>query len=85
MRSCCNCCITNDVGCPVRECRYWIDYKGDLNCCLIAIEKNGAMTLSQVADRMGGTSGPAIKQIQDKTLKKVNKKLKNIKWKKIKT
>ena len=42
------------------------------------------MTLEQVADRIGVTSGPAIKQIQDKTLKKVNKKLKNIKWKKIK-
>jgi len=70
MRSCCNCCISNDVGCPIKECRYWINYKNDLNCSLIAVEKNGPMTLREIAERLN-VSFVRIKQIQDKALKKM--------------
>ena len=70
MRSCCDCCVSNDVGCPIKECRYWINYEDDLNCSLIAVDKNGPMTLREIADRLG-VSFVRIKQIQDKALKKI--------------
>ena len=69
MKSCCNCCIVNNVGCPIEDCRHWIDYEDDLNCSLIAVEKHGTMTLREVSDRMGITF-VRVKQIQDKSLKK---------------
>ena len=69
MKSCCNCCIVNDVGCPIEDCRHWIDYEDDLNCSLIAVEKHGTMTLREVSDRMGITF-VRVKQIQEKSLKK---------------
>ena len=69
MKSCCNCCIVNDVGCPIEDCRHWIDYEDDLNCSLIAVEKHGTMTLREVSDIMGITF-VRVKQIQDKSLKK---------------
>ena len=69
MKSCCNCCIVNDVGGPIEDCRHWIDYEDDLNCSLIAVEKHGTMTLREVSDRMGITF-VRVKQIQDKSLKK---------------
>ena len=78
MKSCCNCCVVNDVGCPVEECKYWIDYENDLNCCLIAIEKNGPMSLREVADRLSSESNKKkrisfvrVKQIQDAALAKI--------------
>tara|TARA_Y100000034_G_C6902501_1_gene417706 strand:+ start:121 stop:282 length:162 start_codon:yes stop_codon:yes gene_type:complete len=39
-------------------------YEEDLNCSLISIEKNGAMTLREIADRLGVTY-VRIKQIED--------------------
>tara|TARA_Y100000310_G_scaffold74681_1_gene70912 strand:+ start:349 stop:615 length:267 start_codon:yes stop_codon:yes gene_type:complete len=81
MRSCCNCCVINDVECPIKKCRYWIDYKGDLNCCLIAVEKNGPMSLREVADRLSNEGGKRkrisfirVKQIQDVALAKLELK-----------
>ena len=70
MRECCNTCIFNTKKCSERKCEHWIDYKKDLNCALIAIEKNGEMTLREVADRMG-ISFVRVKQIQDKAIKKL--------------
>jgi len=70
MRSCCSCCISNEVSCPVKECKHWINYEDDLNCSLISVEKNGPMTLREIADRLG-VSFVRVKQIQDKALKKI--------------
>jgi hypothetical protein len=70
MKNCCNYCVINDHECPFKNCRYWIDYPGDLNCSLIAVEKHGAMTLREVSDRLG-VSFVRIKQIQDRALKKI--------------
>ena len=70
MMSCCNCCVSNDVECPIEKCKYWINYEEDLNCSLIAIEKNGPMTLREIADRLK-VSFVRIKQIQDKALQKI--------------
>jgi len=69
MKNCRECCIEKDVACPIEDCRYWIDYEGDMNCSLIAVEKNGSMTLREVADRLN-ISFVRVKQIQDASLKK---------------
>ena len=69
MKSCCNACVVNNVDCPIKDCKYWINYKDDLNCSLIAIEKNGPMTLRENADRLG-LSFVRIKQIQDKAIRR---------------
>tara|TARA_Y100000034_G_C6735449_1_gene326101 strand:+ start:472 stop:627 length:156 start_codon:yes stop_codon:yes gene_type:complete len=42
-----------------------------LNCALIAVEKNGAMTLREIADRLE-ISFVRVKQIQDKALLKLS-------------
>ena len=69
-------CKDNIIGkespCCKKECRNWIDYKEDLNCCLVSIDKHGQMTLMQVAERLG-VSHVRIKQIQDKVLIKLKK------------
>ena len=70
MKECFDICAENGVECPFKECRHWIDYEEDLNCTLIAVEKNGEMTLREIADRMG-VSFVRVKQIQDKALKKL--------------
>ena len=82
MRKCCECCVKHRVSCPVKSCDYWIDHKDDLNCCLIAVKKNGSMTLREVGDRLK-ISFVRVKQIQDVALKKLN--LENIDIKKFLT
>lgn len=81
MKSCSSCCIANDVSCPVGQydkknhpngCKYWINYEKDLNCALISINKCGPMGLREIADRLG-ISYVRVKQIQDKSLKRVKK------------
>ena len=70
MKACLKKCQELDVSCPVKDCRYWILYEQDLNCCLHAANKAGAMTLREVADRMG-ISFVRVKQIQDGCIKKI--------------
>ena len=77
MRQCAKTCMMLDSSCEERECRNHIEYKEDLNCVLVAIDKNnGPLTLRQIAPRMG-VSFPRIKQIQDQAMKKVRKTLGN--------
>ena len=61
--------------CENRECRYWINYPEDLNCTFVAIEKNGPMTLAEVAKRLG-VSLVRISQIEKKTVGKLYKRIK---------
>tara|TARA_A100001515_G_C4456305_1_gene172019 strand:+ start:106 stop:354 length:249 start_codon:yes stop_codon:yes gene_type:complete len=75
MKDCMKLCVACELTCKVKECRYWIDYDEDLNCALIAIEKNGPMTLQKVSDRLG-ISLVRVKQIQDKVIKKLSKNIK---------
>ena len=70
MRECCKCCEKHQVSCPVKDCKYWINYEEDMNCTLIAVDKHGNLTLREVADRMG-VSFVRIKQIEDKATKKL--------------
>jgi len=65
--------------CSECDCRQWINYEDDLNCTLIAAEKNGPMTLREVGDRLG-ISFVRVKQLQDSALEKLamkNAKLKD--------
>tara|TARA_R100000951_G_C2590039_1_gene164708 strand:- start:29 stop:262 length:234 start_codon:yes stop_codon:yes gene_type:complete len=65
--------INGKSPCHNQECRNWIDYDEDKNCCLISVDRHGQMTLMQVAKRLG-VSHVRIKQIQDKALIKLKKK-----------
>ena len=40
MRECAENIMEYKVNCPCKDCRLWIDYKEDLNCTLIAINKH---------------------------------------------
>jgi len=72
MKECSKECALKKKCCVEKECRHWIKYKKDFNCALIAIHKNGNMTLRQVADRLQ-ISFVRVKQIEDKALKKLTK------------
>jgi hypothetical protein len=73
---CLETCQELGCACPVKECRAWIDYEEDYNCAHEAISKNGPMTLREISARMG-VSFVRIKQIEDKALKKLSKRVKN--------
>ena len=72
MIECAKKCSELNVSCPVKDCRLWIDYEEDLNCVNIAIDKNGAMKLRQVAERWGVTTARA-QQIEKAALPKLKK------------
>jgi DNA-directed RNA polymerase sigma subunit (sigma70/sigma32) len=75
MKKCLETCHKLNVTCPIKECRYWIDYEAEKNCTFESVRENGGMTLREVADRLG-VSYVRVKQIQDKTLKKISHLLK---------
>lgn len=52
------------------DCRHWIDFPEDENCCLLSIEKKGSLTLHEVAARLNLTH-VRVKQIEDKVLEKI--------------
>jgi len=66
-------CLEKRKCCEEQECRMWIEYKEDLNCTLIASAGNPGMTLKEVGKRLQ-LSTVRIKQIQDKALRKLEKK-----------
>lgn len=69
--------IASSTPCSQKECRKWMDYSKDLNCCLVSIERHGDLTLVQVGERLG-VSHVRIKQIQDKALERIRIKSKGI-------
>jgi DNA-directed RNA polymerase specialized sigma subunit len=71
MRGCAKRCLNKNKRCDEKECRLWINYPEDRNCTLIAVYKNGAMTLEEVAKRLGYT--PArIQQLEKRALQKIS-------------
>jgi len=60
-------CKKTKKGCDVVECRLWVDFEEDYNCCLVSIYEHGAMTLREVAKRLG-ISFARVKQIETKAL-----------------
>mgnify|MGYP003150975256 CR=1 FL=1 len=72
--SCVETCEKTQAACCNKSCRYWLDYPQDLNCTIICANNHGSLTLVEVAKRIG-VSHVRIKQIQDKAMKKLNKKI----------
>ena len=72
LKKCSQICLDNKKECDQNECRMFIDYPEEYNCCLISIYENGAMTLRQIGERIG-VSFARIKQIETKALKKMKK------------
>ncbi len=72
MKKCFEKCLDDNINCPFKQCRYWIDYSPEMNCSLISIEKNGCLTLKEVATRLN-ISHVRVKQIQDRALEKIRK------------
>lgn len=72
MKKCAKECYARQRSCKEEGCRLWIDHDEDLNCSLVSIEKNGPMTLHQVAERMK-ISYVRVKQLQDLAIKKIDK------------
>lgn len=66
-------CINEALSCENKNCRHWIEYDQDYNCSLIAISKNGAMTLDEISKRLG-LSLVRIKQIEEAAINKVKKR-----------
>jgi len=71
MRRCLRTCKDMNVACPIEECRYWVSYPSEHNCTFESVDKNGNMTLREVADRLK-VSFVRVKQIEDKALKKIS-------------
>ena len=69
---CSRTCVIKKVDCNNLECRHWIRYPEDHNCCLVSIYENGPMTLREIGDRLG-ISFARVKQIQTEALRKIKK------------
>ncbi len=67
-------CRKNKRACTEKTCRMWIEYEEDYNCISESIRKNGNMTLRETAIRLK-TSFVRVKQIEDKALVKLGKRL----------
>jgi len=75
MKECSKKCEELNVECPFRECRFWVNYPEDQNCCFISMNKTfkDSMSLREVADRLG-ISFVRVKQIETEALEKLRTK-----------
>lgn len=71
-------CRDNNKPCENKQCRKWIDYEEDLNCCLVTIEdnKNDGLTLHETAKRVG-LSFVRVRQIEKQAVAKLSKLFSN--------
>jgi hypothetical protein len=60
---------------PCREgdCRLWVNFPQEYNCCLISIYENGSMTLREIGERLN-ISFARVKQIESAALAKIKKR-----------
>tara|TARA_R100000742_G_C4220694_1_gene44549 strand:- start:403 stop:618 length:216 start_codon:yes stop_codon:yes gene_type:complete len=65
----------NKKCCKEEGCRCWIDFPEDDNCINVAISKHGAMTLAEIAKRLG-ISLVRVSQIEKTALAKLSKRIK---------
>ena len=72
--NCAKNCMKKKAPCSEKECRKWIEYEDDLNCCLISIRNNDddPLTLMQTGERLG-LSFVRIRQIEIKAIEKLSK------------
>ena len=68
--SCSRECMEKEKSCKKIDCRHFINYEQEYNCCLVSIYENGPMTLREIGDRIG-VSFARIKQIESAALKKI--------------
>ena len=73
---CLELCKKRNKACQETDCRMWVDYDSEFNCVLETIERNGRMTLRQIAEREG-ISFARVKQIETEALKKLKKRCLN--------
>ena len=73
LMACSRTCINKKSLCSKKECRKWIDFPDDYNCCLVSVYEHGNMTLREVADRLG-ISFARVKQIESAALAKIKKR-----------
>ena len=73
LRQCSRECMRDKAQCTQMECRHWVKYPDEFNCCLVSIYENGSMTLRQIGDRLG-ISFARVKQIETEALKKIKKR-----------
>ena len=69
--------MSSKKSCNVTTCRFFINYKKEFNCALVAIYENGPMTLREIGDRLG-ISFARVKQIESQALKKIENLLTQI-------
>ena len=74
MKLCSRECLLNNECCIQSDCRQWMDYEEDLNCCLVAVEKHGNLTLNEVGKRLK-ISYVRVKQIETEAINKLQKKV----------
>tara|TARA_R110002124_G_scaffold246621_1_gene411715 strand:- start:341 stop:598 length:258 start_codon:yes stop_codon:yes gene_type:complete len=63
-------CMKKEKSCKKNDCKYFIEYEQEYNCCLVSVYENGPMTLREIGDRIG-VSFARIKQIESAALKKI--------------
>jgi len=78
---CSKLCKKLEVDCPNTDCRMWIDFPKENNCCLVSIEekKKGGLTLHEVAERLD-LNYLKVRQIEMRALKRLGhmKKIKEL-------
>jgi len=72
-RDCCKTCQKYNYPCPHDDCNHWMNYDEDLNCCLIAIEKNGPMSPKEVGKRLRMTI-LEVKKVEEIASQKVRRR-----------
>ncbi len=61
--------------CQEKECRKWINYEAEMNCCLISIEEKGdGLTLMETGERLG-LSFVRVRQIEKMAIEKLSKRI----------
>ena len=72
LKPCSRLCVDSKKECPEKECRMWVDFPAEYNCCLISIYENGSMTLREIGERLH-ISFARVKQIESDAVKKIRK------------
>jgi hypothetical protein len=74
-RECVSACEAYDVSCPNSDCKNWMDFEEDLNCALVAVDKNPeGLTLREIGDRLG-ISFVRVCQIEKSAVRKLKKRI----------
>lgn len=73
-------CKELNVSCPNKDCRMWIDYEQEKNCCLVSIQEKQiktagkSLTLHEVGERLD-LNYLKVRQIEMSALRKLSNKI----------